>query len=126
MAEAALARVDVGISEELELAIDGLSGSWTAANADGQYFFNDPYTQLYVLNVSGGAINVTVAKQVDSITPGDGRFGELTVSDLVVAVADDDVSVFGIPVTQYTDSDGYAHISFSAAADVYVAAVRRK
>lgn len=96
--------------------INGLDIALTSANTDGSQFLNpsDQRTFIVCSNTNGSTRTVTLETQVSTVAvPG---YGAITVTDQASVVPlTSGLTIIGpIPHAQFTDSNGYAHITFSA------------
>ena len=103
----------------------GLAVTFAAANTDGSKFLNptDERTFIYVKNTNGATRTVTLETQRTSVSlPG---LGAVPLADIaiVVAATTGEAIIGPIAPSQFNDSDGYAHITFSAVSGVTVAVV---
>ena len=96
----------------------GITGSFTAANADGHYIANtEANFFLHVKNGGGSSITVTIetAATVDG----------LAVADRAVTVANGSEKMIGpFPPNIYNQDDGSVWVTFSAVTSVTVAAFK--
>lgn len=108
-----------------EAVVAGLAVAFAAANADGSKFLNptDERTYIHVKNTNGSDRTVTLETQRTSVSlPG---LGAVPLSDkaVVVAATTGEQIIGPLPPSQFNDSDGYAHITFSAVTGVTIAVV---
>lgn len=106
--------------------INGLDVSLSAANTDGSQFLNPSDERTFVIcsNTNGSTRTVTAETQAASVqVPG---YGAVALTDQASVVpATTGLTLIGpMPAAQFTDSSGYAHITFSATSGLTCAAVR--
>jgi len=95
---------------------DGLTPSFEAANADGNYFANGGKAFLYVKNANiSSARTVTVKGQTDC------NHGVLHDRDVTVP-ADDEIMI-PCELLEWFNSNGETHIEYSTEADLTVAVI---
>ena len=102
----------------------GLTPSYAAANADGSRFLcpSDERLFLHVKNANAATRTVTVVAQRTSAQVQGAGVVAIPNMAVVVPVTTGDKMIGPIPPA-YVDDDGYAHITFSAVADLTVALV---
>jgi hypothetical protein len=104
-------------------ALGGLAASYAAAAAGGDTVDNDGKVVLHVKNGGAGAINVTVAAQVASLSVE--GYGTLTRSDVVVSVPAGGERFIGpFPPRAFNDANGRAAITYDAVTSVTLAALQ--
>ena len=81
----------------------------------GNKFWNNGKTFLLVNNGSGGSLTVTI------VTPN--TVDGLAVSDRTVAIADGQLYAIGPFTTDYKQSDGYIHVTWSTVSSVTAEAI---
>ncbi len=99
-----------------ESVLAGVSLTLAAGNADGSKFLlrSDERTFILAENTNGSDRTITLVKQRSSVNmPG---FGAVALADTAIVIpATTGKKLIGpIPYSVYADSDGYAHITFSA------------
>lgn len=99
-------------------SLSGLTPSYSAANAGGDQVLCDDRLFLHVKNTNGSSRDVTIA------TPG--NVDGLAIADVVVTVpaTTGDKMIGPLKASLFADANGYAQITYSAATNVTVAAVR--
>lgn len=123
---AALTRLDVAKDAQVSLDLAGSGSPFAAASGGGDTIALDDATDLYILNNDGSTgITATLAAQVSTIRPGDGRFGDIAVAAKTVTVAKGKCIALRAPACLYSDENGLAHLTYSGVTNVHVAAVRR-
>lgn len=105
------------------LAKAGLEPAYAAVNASDTFKNpSDERTFLHVKNGGGGSINVTItAQQTSAKVQG---VGDITISDLVVAVPAGEERMIGPFSPVYVDSSGNVHVAYSGTTSVTAAAIR--
>lgn len=106
--------------------INGLDVSLASANADGSKFLNpsDERTFMICANSNGSTRTVTAETQATSLSvPG---YGTVTLTDQasVVPLSTGLTLIGPFPASQFNDSSGYAHVTYSAVSGLTCAAVR--
>jgi hypothetical protein len=96
------------------VALAGITPSYSAADAAGNYWTNNSgRTFLHVKNGGGGSINVTINSQATC----DQGFDH----DQVVAVTNGQERMIGpFPTTRWNDANGRVNVSYSGVASVTV------
>lgn len=101
----------------------GIVPTLAAVNASDE--FEDDGTSrtfIEVANASGGSINVTIPKVQASVNvPG---VGSLTLSDIVVAVANGATKLIGPFTTAYRNSSGKVTVNYSGTSSVTAGAFK--
>lgn len=88
-----------------------------AVAAGGDQFLNDGDIILYFKNTNASSRTVTVATG--------GTIGGLAIADVTVALAQNEEKVVGpFDPRIFNDSSGYVQLTYTAATDVTVAAIR--
>lgn len=99
-------------------AITGTTMTANNASAGGDSVANQRLnTTLWVINGSGGSINVTVAAQVTT-RGGDATYPAQTVSNVVVAVGAGAQKLIGPFPAAYNDGNGNLQVTWSATSSV--------
>jgi len=100
-----------------EISLTGITPTYTAANADGNYFSGSGKEFLIVKNGGASAITVTVTSQQEC---NQGELHHVTVS--VDASGEKWIGPFD--KDRFNDTDGYVQVSYSDVSNVTVAVVR--
>jgi len=98
------------------LANTGVTPSFGAANADGNYFTNNGKSFLVLKNGSGGSIVATVASQV-LCNQGSTHNIEVTVS------AGSEEWIGPLDNNRFNDADGYVQVTYDGVTDLTAAAI---
>lgn len=95
----------------------GIVPTYAAANASDTIAMDDAEnTYIHVKNGGGSSINVTVtAQETSRRVPG---IGNVTISNLVVAVANGAEKIIGPFSKAFIDSSGNLNVAFSATSSV--------
>lgn len=104
----------------VQKASGGISPTFTAAAAAGDKFTTGPRRALLVQNNDASGKTVTIPKSISSAEFSE--YGELTISDISVAVAAGDLAVIPIPRVPYS-TGGQVTVNYDAVTSVTVAVV---
>ena len=100
-----------------EITRAGVAITAAAANVDGNFFTNSGNIALRVINGGASPITVTVPAQANC--------DQGTKHDITVTVANGATKEIGpFQMRHYNDASGYVQVTYSAVADVTVAAVK--
>lgn len=102
---------------------NGVQLTFNSAGGSGDVVDNsDGKTFIIVKNDSGGSINVTITAQ-DTTANNVGGFGDITVSDSVIAVAASAQKIIGpFPKQRFNNSSKQIAVSYSSTTSITVAA----
>ncbi len=102
----------------------GLTPSLSAAAGGGDQFILDSAQRVFFWadNASGGAITVTIAAQITAKEVA--GFGSMTRDDLAVSVGAGVQKLIGPIANAFTDTSGFAQVTYSGVTSLTVAAVK--
>ena len=100
-----------------EISLDGLTPTFSAADANGNYFSGSGKEFVYVKNGGSSAITVTIASQQPC------NQGEIHNVEVSVA-ASGEAMIGPLPEARFEDSSGHINISYSDVTSVTVAVIR--